>query len=264
MALTFRGSICTNLMLPTPNDYCFVIENCARSRCNLTILRCVMRFDSHMISTGANRIMPLVKARKGAASASGGVLMYAKSVWDTALADPDENVRFRLDPGWAGTESSNISISGTVVTMGSQFSARLCSGAEQWLSYDGVIAEDLEDSPVVLRPGELLAFQWAETSTPSGGFAFMNVAWEEDRFDAGYTVGGQVTLSGVPVAGAKVALLSDIDRDMPNPWIEMLTTDGSGNYSKLLPSAVKAAVHVQHRVGETLYNDDGKPFIAKP
>jgi hypothetical protein len=74
-------------------------------------------------------------------------------------------------------------------------------------------------------------------------------------------VGGTVTLSAVPVVGAKIHLLTDSSIDMPDPQLEQIVTDGSGNWSKTVATGVKAAAFVQHRDGATLYTDEGKPYI---
>jgi hypothetical protein len=94
--------------------------------------------------------------------------------------------------------------------------------------------------------------------------AWFEVAWEEDQTDAGYEVGGKVTLSGSPVTGARVLLVTDSATAMANPVVQPLTTDGSGEFSRTLASGVKAAVFVQHEAGGTKYTDEGKPFIEKP
>jgi len=264
MAVTFRGSCATQYMLPTPNSDCFVFEVSARAKCKVNILRIVMQFDTLAISTGAGRIMPLIKANKVTGSATGGMILAGKVPWDSTINAPDSGVYLRLDPGFAGGSSSDIVVTGTKKAMAEAFCHRLASGAEQWLAEDSVIVSPMTDAPVVLNPGELLAITWNETSTPIGGVASLLVAWEEDSLGTEYTVGGSVTLAGSPVSGAKVLVVTDLDRDLPAPQLEVLTTGAPGTWSKTLAAGVKASVFVQSRTGETLYTSDGKPFIAKP
>jgi hypothetical protein len=264
MAVTFRGSICTNYVVPTDGSYCFVLENSLRSMCNVRILRCVMQFDTQALSTVAGGIMPIAKARKGTASASGGMVMSAKAALDSTINSPDPGVIVRLDPGFGGTVSSDIAITGTVQTMGEEFTARLMTGAEQWQSYDATLFSPMESGPIIIRPGELAAIQWVEGPKAVGGIAFIQMIWEEDSLGTGYTISGNVTLSGSAVSGAKVLVVTDTDRDMPAPELEVLTTGAPGTWTKTLASGVKASVFVQHRSGETLYTDEGAPYIAKP
>jgi len=264
MAVTFRGSCATQYMIPTPNTDCFVIEASARAKCKVNILRIVMQFDTLAISTGAGRIMPLIKAAKVTGSATGGMILQGKVAWDTAINSPDDGVYLRLDPGFAGGACSDIVVTGTKKTLSEVFCHRLASGAEQWVA-DGVdIVSPMADGPIVLQPGELLAISWNETSTPIGGTASLQIAWEEDGLGTEYTISGNVTLSSVAQSGAKVLVVTDLDRDLPNPQLEVITTGAPGTWSKTLASGVKASVFVQHRSGETLYTDDGKPYIAKP
>jgi len=264
MAITFRGSCATQYMLPTPNSDCFVIEASARAKCKVNILRIVMQFETLAISTGVGRIMPLIKAAKVTGSATGGMLLQGKVAWDTTINAPDDGVYLRLDPGFAGGASSDIVVTGTKKTMSEAFCHRLASGAEQWQADNSVIASPLTDGPIVLYPGELLAISWNETSTPIGGTASLQIVWEEDGLGTEYTISGAVTLSSVAVSGAKVLVVTDLDRDLPAPQVEVITTGAPGTWSKTLASGVKADVFVQHRVGETLYTAEGKPYIVKP
>jgi hypothetical protein len=115
-----------------------------------------------------------------------------------------------------------------------------------------------------LLPGQALVVSWEHGVQPVGGSIIFNVAWEEDEYDVGYDISGVVTLEGSPVSGAKVLVVSDADRDLPNPELEVITTGAPGTWTKKLASGVKASVFVQARSGETLYTDEGKPYIAKP
>lgn len=262
MAITYRGSICTNYVMPQNGNYFFVVENTLRSRATISILRCVMQFDTTVLSNVSGATMPQVKAVIGTATASGGVVMSAKSAFDSTINDPDPGVIVRLDPGYMGTVSSDITVTGTVKNMGQEFSARLITGAEQWQTYDATLFDSLDSGPIKIKPGEIAAIQWVEGLRAVSGAAFVQIVWEEDRTDAGYSVGGNVTLLGTPVSGAKVLLVTDLDRDLPSPQLEIITTGAPGTWSKTVSSSVKASVFIQHRSGETLYTDEGKPYIG--
>lgn len=264
MAVTFRGSCVTQYMIPTPNSSCFVLEVSARSMCKVNILKLLMQFDTLTLAKGTGLIMPLVKARKFTGTATGGIVLTGKVPWDTTVNAADAGIYLRLDPGFAGTAESDITITGTPKTMWQEFSARQTTGAEQWQSYDCVLVEPLDNGAIVLYPGELLEIYWGESSLPIGGIAFLEVVWEEDNLGTSYTVSGDVTLSGSAVSGAKILLVTDLDRDMPNPQVEVITTGAPGTWSKTLAAGVKADAFVQYRAGESLYSDEGKPYLVKP
>jgi hypothetical protein len=114
-----------------------------------------------------------------------------------------------------------------------------------------------------LLPGEALIFEQV-AAIPTGGVVWFQIAWEEDQTDTGYQVAGTVNLSGSPVNGAKVLLVTDSTTGMNNPSVETLTTGAPGTFSKTLATGVKAAVFVQHESGGTKYTDEGKPFIEGP
>ena len=264
MAVTFRGSCVTQYMIPTPNSSCFVLEVSARSMCKVNILKLLMKFDTLALATAAGLIMPLVKTRKCTGTATGGIVLTGKVPWDSTIGAADGGIYLRLDPGFAGTAGSDITITGTPVTMWQKFSARQTTGAEQWNTYDCVLADPLANGPIVLYPGEMLEINFSERATPLGGIAFLEVAWEEDNLGTSYTVSGDVTLSGSAVSGAKILLVTDLDRDMPTPQVEVITTGAPGTWSKTLAAGVKADAFVQYRAGESLYSDEGKPYLVKP
>ena len=115
-----------------------------------------------------------------------------------------------------------------------------------------------------LLPGQALVVSCEHGVQPVGGSIIFNIAWEEDEYDVGYDVSGTVTLEAAPVTGASVIMVTDSDSALPNPEVEILSTDGSGAYTKKLASGIKASVFVQHDISGTLYTDEGKPYIEKP
>jgi len=121
-----------------------------------------------------------------------------------------------------------------------------------------------DTEPIRLRPGEAIVVECVYGTQPTAGVAFFQALWSEDQTDAGYTLGGKVTLSSADVAGAKVHVLTAATADMAGAQLQTLTTNGTGDYSTVLASAVKASVFVQHQDGPTFYTDEGKPFIEAP
>ena len=258
MAVTFRGSLCTNSFNPIDGCNILVIDVSARSRCTVKILKLGCEVDTYYPSVVAGKTMPMIRVQKFVGTATGGYVLTNKVPFDTTINSPDSGIRFRVCSGLVDT--SNITLTGTPVTMWQDYTIRQCTGAEQFLS--DTHGFTTESGSVLVRPGELLAVKWIEGTVTAGGSVFLKVAWEEDQTDAGYTVSGTVTLSGVPVTGAKVALLTDLDRDMPEPEVEIITTGAPGTWSKTLATGVDAAASVQYRVGEVLYTDEGKPYLT--
>jgi hypothetical protein len=153
-------------------------------------------------------------------------------------------------------------------TIWQQFTARHATAVEQHYTEDFLQIPGLAagGDGFLLRVGEALVIECISGTSlaTTSGIAFFQMVWEEDQTDAGYTLGGKVTLSSANVAGAKVHVLTAADQDMTDAQLQTLTTNGTGDYSTTLSSATKASVFVQHRDGPTLYTDEGKPFIEAP
>ena len=272
MALTWRGSTVTPLIQPQPvpsgNNVVFAVVNTFRSRAKVDILRIVHQMDNDELATGSttNRIMPIMRTRKcAAADVSGGIAVKARPAWDTAINSPDDGVKILFNPGAYGGPDTLITAANRSAPFWQQFTMRQASAVEQVLSQDNSCAPRLAlSSPFVLMPGEALIIEQQEPLLPVGGTSWFQIAWEEDQIDAGYVVGGTVNLSGSPVNGAKVLVVTDSATAMPAPEIETLTTGAPGTFSKTLASNVKAAVFVQHETGGTKYSDEGKPYIEAP
>jgi hypothetical protein len=264
MVVTWRGSTVTPPIVGGPDntEWVFALVNTFRSRRRVNVLRFVVVGDSLESSTTAGHIMPLLKTRRvPAANVAGGVEILRRPAWDTAINSPDPAIRL-LYAGYAQSEANRITLTGATNPAWQQYVQRSATAAEQRRTLDNSMLPRLsavEDFSV--DPGQAIAVSWQFGTQPVGGAVFFNLAWEEDEIDAGFVVGGTVTLSAVPVAGAKVHLLTDSNIDMPDPQIEQLVTNGSGEWSKTVATGVKAAAFVQHRDGATLYTDEGKPYI---
>jgi hypothetical protein len=270
MALTWRGSTVTPMIQAMPalnsNVVVFAIVNTFRSRAKINVLRLITQLDVTEPPTGAtaNRVMPIMRSRRcAAADVSGGVEIKARPAYDTTINDPDPGVKVLFNPGAFGGPDTVITAANRSGPMWEQFMNRQASAVEQQQSWDNFCVPAMAASKdIVLRPGEALIIE-QQAALPTGGAAFFEVAWEEDRIDAGYEVAGNVKLSGSPVSGAKVLLVTDETTAMPNPEVETITTAAPGTFTKTLASGVKAAVFVQHENGGTKYTDKGKPYIEK-
>jgi len=267
MPVDFRGSTVTPPINcpPDSGEYVFALVNTIRSRHKINVLRFVSVGDSVEISTTAGHIMPLLKTwRCSCGQISGGVEIIKRPAWDTTIDSPDPAVKL-LYSGYGVSESNRISVASRTGPAWQQFMQRGATTVEQRRSQDSSMLSRLtavEDFS--LLPGQALVVSWEHGTQPVGGSVFFNIAWEEDSYDAGYTISGEVTLNSVAVSGAKVLVVTDTDRDLPSPELEIITTGAPGTWSKTLASGVKASVFVQSRDGETLYTDEGKPYLKKP
>lgn len=268
MAITWRGSTVTPMIQAMPalnsNVVVFAIVNTFRSRVNVNILRIVCQYDADEppTSTTSNHVMPIMRSRRcAAANVSGGIKIAARPAYDRNVDAPDDGVLLLFDPGAFGGPDTLIVASSRGTPLWEQFMVRQASSVEQQTSWDNFCAPAIAAShELILSPGEALIIEQV-AALPTGGKAFFNIFWEEDTVDTGYVVGGSVQLSGSPVNGAKVLLVTDSATNMPVPTVEVLTTGAPGTFSKTLASGVKAAVFVQHENGGTKYTDEGKPYI---
>jgi hypothetical protein len=264
--IKWRGSLVTpQTYCPATNDFIFAICNCNRSRSKINMIRLMSQSDSAEISTTENHTMPLLKTYRALTeNVTGGIILNRRPPWDTAINDPDPGVVIRWSGGFDNPTGSDILVSGQTGPAWQNYTQRACTTAEQRRSIDNSLLSRLTSvEDFVLQPGEALVVQWV-SNVPVGGVTWIGIAWEEEEVDTGYTISGTVNLDGNPVSGAKVLVVTDLDRDLPNPQLEVLTTGGPGTWSKTLPSAVKASVFVQARDGSDLYTDEGKPYIEKP
>lgn len=268
MALTWRGSAVSPYIEAVPplngNVVSFAIVNTFRSRAKINILRAIMQIDPGNSPAGStsNRVMPIIRARRCAASdVSGGIEIKTRGPFDTTLNVPDPGVKILYSPGSMGTPETMIQAANRGTPLWEQFTSRTVSEAEQRTTWDNTCVPGLAASKdFVINIGEAVIFEQA-SALPTGGYTFFQALWEEDTTDAGYTIGGSVSLSGSPVNGAKVLLVTDSNADLPSPELEILTTGVPGTFSKIVASGVKASVFVQHQNGGTKYTDEGKPYI---
>jgi len=267
MPITWRGSTVTPYMFAGDNAYFFAFVNSFRSRCNVRILRMVAQMDNLDTATASTTgaIVPLLRVvRCSAANVSGGMSVAARPALSTTLNAPDAGVLVLFSPMLCGDPSSVLTVT-PGDTLWQQFTSRMVSASGQLLALDfstlpGLVAA----SDFILRPGEAIATRLLNATIPTGGTVFVQAAWEEDQVDAGYSISGTVTLGGSGVTGAKVILLTDSNKDMPNPQVEVITTPAGGAWSKTLASGVKSSAFVQHDTGTDKYTDEGKPYLEKP
>lgn len=262
MALTFRGSVVTP-HIALSAGYVFAIVNTFRSRAVVDVARFISQVDpTGPNSTTAGHIMPMLRTLRCAASdVSGGILLAGKAAWDTTLAASDPGLEFRYSAGYYGEPAGAITAT-PAGRVWQQFTSREASQVEQRTTWDlAQISRISAGSGFYIRPGEAVVVECIFGTQPTGGTAFFQVMWDEDQTDAGYTLGGKVTLASAAVPGALVHVLTADNAEMAGAKLETLTTDGSGDYATQLASGVKAAVFVQHEDGGEKFTAEGRPFI---
>lgn len=240
----------------------FAIANTFRSRATVNVRGFVSQVDpTGPSSTTSGHIMSLLRTRRAAASTiAGGILLTQRAPWDTAVNAPDSGVEIRYSAGYYAAPGGELT-----ATAGDriwqQFTSRAATQVRQRKSEDFSQTPKIGADVVVLAPGDALVVECLYGTRPTGGTATFMLAWAEDQTDAGYILGGKVTLDSANVSGAKVHVLTAADLDMTDAKLQTLTTNGTGDYSTTLSTSTKASVFVQHRDGGTLYTDEGKPFI---
>lgn len=265
MAITFTGTIATDRMNIVNNDIAFVIDNTKRSRKKINVLRLIAQMENLDLGNGTGFYMAMLKTYKVTGISSGGIILTKNSFDTQDSSDDGIIVRSRI---LGDSPNMDIAVTGTPTFLWQQFTSRKTTAVEQHTTWDFSLIPNIPSPSPVLYPGECLFVRMAQgssTGTQSpGGLFFIEGVFEEEDFDAGYTLSGTVANSSVPVVGAKVVLVTDLDADLPDPSIEVINSDASGNWSKILASDVKASAFVQHQNGGTMYTDEGKPYLEKP
>jgi hypothetical protein len=272
MAVTFRGSAVTPLISVFQDTNTSVpvvaIVNSFRSRVKVDILRAVNQLDSFYAATGstANRVMPLMRVSVGPADGvQGGIEVKERGVWDTSLSAHDPGVKLLYHPGAFAPDGLQLAVNWSdKPAVWNQFTSRQATHAEQFLSWDNLVCPALASSKdCALYPGQAMIIEQV-AAIPTGGACWFQFAWEEDEIDEGYDIAGNVKAFEANVSQAKVLVITDKDRDLPDPEIDIIETDSNGNFNLKVASEVKASVFVQHRDLESLFTAPGRPYIQKP
>lgn len=257
MAITFTGGA----QFPTVfgNDavtqHLFSIENQIGSRVDVNVRRLVVQNDP---LTALTAVMPQVKVSRGV-NISGGILLDKAKFRTTETSDPFVKIRSALGEG-----SPITATAGT--TIWQQYTSRHHTAVEQVIATDKPLLPRLVDTfDFKLKPGEsLLATVTgaATTSNPALSHNWLvDCIWEEDQKST-FSIGGTVTLSGSPVAGAIVTVIEADDLDMTNPvLIKTIVTPAGGTWSADILTGKVGAAFVQYRVGGTLYTAPGSPYL---
>jgi len=262
MAVTFQGTVAAYPIIGNGEitQNLFAIENEIASRVNVIIRRMLLQND---VLTALTSVKPLVKISRISAAATGGVILDKGKFDTTQTSNVNVQIRAALSTG-----SPITATSGTTIVW-EQYTVRLHSAIQKV-----VLIEDKNALPVliadedfILAPGQYLLAQVVgatAASNPSlGNNWLLNVMWEEDSLPT-FNISGVVTLDASPVTGAKVIVMQADDLYMSNPvFVEVKTTNASGEWSSTILSGKVGAAFVQYKSNGSLYTADGNPFLEE-
>jgi hypothetical protein len=260
MSITFTGTVQVPIFLGNNAliQNAFVFENGIGSGVDVNIRRFTVEMDPILALT---TVMPQVKVCR-ATNISGGVIVPKSSFNTLEGSDPFVRIRSAL------AEGAHISATAGN-TIYQQYVSRLHTAVEQVLTEtENLLPELVADAgkEFKLRPGEsLLVYivSSAITSNPQLGNNWqINCSWEEDEI-ATFGISGTVTLSGSPVAGARVTVIESDDINMTNAILkEVIITPAGGNWASTIKTGKIGSAFVQYENGGTYYTANGSPFLS--
>jgi hypothetical protein len=259
MAVTFNGGMQFPIIIGNNSvtQHLFALENAIGSRVDVYPQRLVVQNDT--IAALAS-VMPQVKISRGT-SISGGVLLD-KSKFDT-LQSSDSFVRLRSAMG----EGSAITASAGT-TLWQQYVGRMPTVVEQVLGSDENALPRLVDNPLFrlrLRPGESMLVSVVGAAASNAALTdnwSVNCQWEEDSKST-FAISGTITLSGSPVAGARVMVMESDDVSGTNMFLrETIVTGAGGTWASSILTGKIGAAFVQYESGGTYYTAPGSPFLS--
>lgn len=258
MAITFKGSI------PAPfstygNDATtqnlFVITNKVGSRVNVIVRRATVQVDTVAVLTS---VMPIVSTHR-ATSISGGIILDKTQWLTTETSSSSVEIRTPILNGFPITANAGDRV-------WQQYCGRMHTVVEQVLAPDNNILPMLVEShDFIIRPGESLLFRVVGATTASNAALTNNwwveCMWEEDAI-ATFAISGTVTLSAVPVSGARVVVVEADDQLMTNAvLVEIITTPAGGTWASSIKTGKVGAAFVQYTSGGTYYTAYGSPYL---
>ncbi len=259
MAVSFTGGVQVPAIIgnDATTQHLFSLENAIGSRVNIDVRRLVVQNDP--VAALAS-VMPVVKISRGT-SISCGVLLDKAKFLTTQTSDAFVRVRSAMGEGAPITATPGT-------TIWQQYVGRVHTAAEQVLGSGESLAPVLveEDSfDLKLRPGEsLLATVVGATAASNAALAnnwLIDCTWEEDEI-ATFAISGTVTLSGSPVAGARVIVMESDDIAGTNMFLrETIVTGAGGTWASSILTGKVGAAFVQYETGGTLYTAPGSPYL---
>lgn len=258
MAISFRGSIASPVVIG--NDATlqnlFTITNKVGSRVNIIIRKAQFSVDS---LTALATVAPVIKVSRATAISGGAIL--SPSTYST-LQSSNASVEIRTA---IANDQPITATAGT--TLWTKYAGRAHTVVEQMIPYGIDALPDLvKNEDFILRAGESLLFRVVGATTASNPALstnwFVKFVWEEDEI-ATFGISGTVTLSGSPVAGARVIVIESDDILMTNPVLrEVIITPAGGTWASTIKTGKIGSAFVQYENGGTYYTANGSPFLS--
>jgi hypothetical protein len=239
------------------------ISNKYTSNSFVYIRRLIVQVDCTAVYTA---VMPQVVTSKCIMGTPPGGTVLTPVKFDTS-ANPEATIEVRGDASADGTNSATSLFAGTQMfpAVYQQFTMRMHTAVGQMIgAIDNPILPNLimDNNIYTLYPGETLVVQVVAAATagnPTTNHWWVEAIWEEP---ATFAISGTVTLSGNPVSGAIVFVLYSDDTSGTNTRLrDVVTTDGSGNWSSSIPTGHVGSAFVQYNNGGTYYTAPGNPFL---
>ncbi len=260
MAITFTGGVQVPAMLGNGavTQHLFSLENSLGSRVDVDVRRLIVQNDPIAALTS---VMPQVKVSRGV-SISGGVLLDKAAFLTTQTSDAFVKLRSAMGEG-----SPIIATQGDIIWQ--QYAGRVHTAVEQVIGSDENQLPRLIDSDsfdLKLRPGESLLVTVVGATVASNATLANNwsigCVWEEDAKST-FAISGTVTLSAVPVSGARVIVMESDNVAGANMFMrETIVTGAGGTWASSILTGKVGAAFVQYETGGTYYTAPGSPYLS--
>ena len=265
MAVTYRGT--AQSLTIVGNDAAaqnlFVIANGVQSRVNVIVRELTVANDATAVLTS---VMSAFKVSRCTA-VSGGVTLAKAAYVGTETSDANVVLSAQAN------ETATITATPGDV-LWTQLAGRMHTAVEQQRFGDsGVgVCDDLippvarSVGNLTLAPGQSLLVRLVAATAASNAQTAQNYVvrctWEEDALTT-FAISGTVTLSAVPVDGAKVMVVEADDIALTNAHLRaVITTAGGGLWASTIRTGKIGAAFVQYENGGTYYTAPGSPFLS--
>ena len=255
---TAKGSVVIGNDATTQN--LFTVENGFKSYVNVYIRSLIFHSDETAVLIS---VTPTVKLSR-ATGISGGVQLEKVSFDTTEISDA--NVVFRtpvMESGRITAAPGNIIWQNFVNRM--HTSAQRMESSKDFNMVPSHAATTGKE--FILRPGETILCQLVSPTAASNPAItnnyLVNCNFEEESITT-FPISGVITLSSVPLAGAKVMVIEADDINLTNGFLrDTITTPAGGAWSSTIRTGHVGAAFVQYQTGGLYYTAPGSPFLSQ-
>lgn len=261
MAVTFTGGVQVPAMLGNNalTQHLFSIENGIGSRVDVDVRKILYQMDAIAVLTS---VTSQVKATR-ATGISGGVVLDKAAFLTTQTSDPFVKIRSAMGEG------APITATMGTTTVWQSFAPKMYTAiGRQTRTESGILPRLVRSDSwdFKLRPGESLLLSVIGAAVTTNAALTTNwlidCAWEEDAKST-FAISGTITLSGSPVAGARVIVMESDDVDGTNMFLrETIVTGAGGTWASSILTGKIGAAFVQYESGGTYYTAPGSPFLS--